>query len=135
MTTTEQTGAPEPSAAAAQVDIWSTSTIAAREQVAYWRETVCSAVFGISVETMPEQFSARITARNAGPLRFAMSESTAYQIARSQQQIDASPSDHYSIYLQLAGQTVSSMNDEIFTFNANDIGVYDGRQPFLSMHG
>src|ERR1044072_4454 len=103
-------------AAAAQVDILSTGTVAAREKVAYWREAVCSAVFGISVETMPEQFSARITARNAGPLRFAMSESTAYRIARSQQQIDASPSDHYSVYLQLSGQTVSSMNDEMFTF-------------------
>src|ERR1700742_496377 len=122
-------------ASAAQRDLLSSGTAAAREQVAYWRESVCSAVFGISVETMPEQFSARITARNAGPLRFAMSESNAYQIARSRQQIDASPSDHYSIYLQLAGQTVSSMNDEIFTFSANDIGIYDGRQPFRSMHG
>ena len=130
---TEQ--AAEAGAAAARVDIMSTGTVAAREKVAYWREAVCSAVFGISVETMPEQFSARITARNAGPLRFAMSESTAYQISRSPQQIEATPSDHYSIYLQLAGQTVSSMNDEIFTFNANDIGVYDGRQPFRSMHG
>src|ERR1044072_2567421 len=129
-----QTPAAEPSASA-HVDIVSSGTAAAREQVAYWREAVCGAVFGISVETMPEQFSARITARNAGPLRFAMSESTAYQIARSQRQIDASPSDHYSIYLQLAVQTVSSMNDEIYTFNANDIGVYDGRQPFRSMHG
>ena len=124
-----------PVASAARVDILSTGTVAAREKVAYWRESVCSAVFGISVETMPEQFSARITARNAGPLRFAMSESTAYQIARTQQQIDETQSDHYSIYVQLSGQTVSSMNDEVFTFNANDIGVYDGRQPFRSMHG
>ena len=37
----------------------------------------------------------------------------------AEQQIDASPSDHYSIYLRLAGQTVSSMNDAIFTFNAD----------------
>lgn len=132
---TEQTQTAEAPPAAAHVDILSTGTVAAREKVAYWREAVCSAVFGISVETTPEQFSARITARNAGPLRFAMSESTPYQIARSQRQIDASPSDHYSIYLQLSGQTVSSMNDEIFTFSANDIGVYDGRQPFRSMHG
>ena len=121
--------------ASARVDIWSTSTVAAREKVSYWREMVCNAVFGISVETMPEQFSARITARNAGPLRFAMSESNAYRIARSKADIDASASDHFSIYLQLAGQTVSSMNDEIYTFEANDIGIYDGRQPFRSMHG
>ena len=129
---TGQTPAADASASAAQVDILSTGTAAAREKVAYWREAVCGAVFGISVETMPEQFSARISSRNAGPLRFAMSESTAYQIARSQRQIDESPSDHYSIYLQLAGQTVSSMNDQIFTFNANDSGIYDGRQPFRS---
>src|ERR1044071_7062712 len=99
-------------ASAAQVDIWSTASASAREQVSYWRESVCSAVFGISVETMPEQFSARITSRTAGALRFAVSESNDYQIARSKQEIDANPSDHYSIYLQLSGQTVSSMNDE-----------------------
>jgi len=122
------------SASAVEVDIWSTASVAAREKVSYWRETVCSAVFGISVETMPEQFSARITARNAGPLRFAVSESTGYRIARSQHDIDATPSDHYSIYLQLSGQTVSSMNDETYTFNATDIGIYDGRQPFRAMH-
>ena len=92
-------------------------------------------MFGISVETMPEQFSARIMARTAGALRFAVSESNDYRIARSKREIDASPSDHYSVYLQLSGQTVSSMNDETFTFTANDIGIYDGRQPFRSMHG
>src|ERR1041385_6508157 len=101
---TEKMSGAEAAASAAQVDIWSTASVAAREQVSYWRESVCSAVFGISVETMPEQFSARITARNAGSLRFAMSESNPYRIARSQRDIDASPSDHYSIYLQLAGQ-------------------------------
>ena len=133
--TTSPTRASEPSACTAQVDIWSTGSVAAREKVSYWRETVCSAVFGISVETLPEQFSARITARTTPALRFAVSESNDYQIARSKQEIDANPSDHYSIYLQLSGQTVSSMNDETFTFNANDIGIYDGRQPFRAIHG
>jgi len=130
-----QMRAAETSASAAHVDIWSTGTVLAREKVSYWRESVCSAVFGISVETTPEQFSARITARNVGPLRFAISESTGYQIARNRRDIDARPSDHYSIYLQLGGKTVSSMNDETFTFDANDIGIYDGRQPFRAMHG
>jgi len=132
---TGQIPAAERSTSAAQVEIYSTGSVAAREKVSYWRETVCNAVFGISVETMPEQFSARITARNTDALRFAMSESNPYRIARSRQQIDAIPSDHYSIYLQLAGQTISSMNDETYTFDANEIGVYDGRQPFRSLHG
>src|SRR3954469_7431682 len=125
----------EAAACAAQVDIWSTAAVAARDQVSYWRDSVCSAVFGISVETIPEQFSARISARTTAALRFAVSESTRYQIARSKREIDASPSDHLSIYLQLSGQTVSSMNDETFTCEANDIGIYDGRQSFRAMHG
>ena len=132
---TGQTPGAQAAATAAQVDIWSTASVAAREQVSYWRESVCNAVFGISVETMPEQFSARIAARSAGALRFAVSESNDYRIARSKQEIDASPSDHTSIYLQLSGQTVSSMNDETYAFNANDIGIYDGRQPFRAVHG
>src|SRR5204863_7016796 len=115
---TAQMRATETSAAAAHIHIWSTGTVLAREKVSYVRESVCSAVFGISVETTPEQFSARITTRNVGPLRFAVSESTGYRIARSRRDIDSSPSDHYSIYLQMGGQTVSSIKHEAFTFNA-----------------
>ena len=51
-----------------------------------WREAVCRAVFGISIEAQPEQFTASISARSSGALRFAMSESTSYEIVRSRRE-------------------------------------------------
>src|SRR3954452_2447514 len=118
----------------AQVDIWSTDSIRAQERFSYWRDAVCNAVFGISIEAPPERFTARIMARSSGPLRFAKSESTGYRIARSRADIAKAPADHYSIYLQLSGQTISVMNDETTVFDANDIALYDGREPFHGMH-
>jgi AraC-like DNA-binding protein len=91
-------------------------------------------VFGISIEAPPEGFTARISARSAGPLRFAKSESTDYRIARSREDIAKAPADHYSIYLQMSGQTVSVANDHTTVLNANDVALYDGREPFHGMH-
>jgi AraC-like DNA-binding protein len=119
----------------ARVDIFSTDTARARERFSYWRDAVCSAVFGISIEAPPERFSARIAARSSGELRFAISESTGYDIVRSARDIASAPADHYSIYLQLGGQTVSRLGDEAIAFGAGDIGVYDGRVPFRATHG
>ena len=118
----------------AQVDIWSTDSIRAQERFSYWRDAVCNAVFGISIEAPPDRFTARIMARSSGPLRFAKSESTSYRIARSRQDIAKASADHYSIYLQLSGQTISVLNDETTVLNANDIAFYDGREPFHGLH-
>jgi AraC-like DNA-binding protein len=128
--------APAPASSAKTcVDIWSTDAVGARERFSYWRDAVCHAVFGISAEAPPDQFSACITARSSGPLRFARSESTRYWIARDRRDISAAPSDHYSIYLQLGGRTVASMGDQTFEFDAGDVGLLDGRQPFRAFHG
>ncbi len=86
-----------------QVDIWSTDAAGARERYSYWREAVCRAVFNISIEALPEPFSARITSRSCGPLRFSTSESTGYELIRSRRDIANAPSDHYTIFLQLSG--------------------------------
>jgi AraC family transcriptional activator of tynA and feaB len=114
----------------AQVHTWSTETAIARERFDYWRDAVTSAVFGIAIQAAPERFSARITGRTAGALRFAMSESTGYEIVRGRREIDSAAADHCSIYLQITGQAVSEMNGETVVFNPNDVGIYDGRQAF-----
>ena len=93
------------SSAAMRVDIWSTDAVGARERFSYWRDAICRSVFGISIEAPPERFSARIAARSAGPLRFAISESTGYDIVRSPRDIAREAADHYSVYLQLSGRT------------------------------
>ena len=123
-----------PSVANACVDIWSTDTMRARERFDYWRDAVCNAVFGISIEAPPERFKARIAARSSGPLRFAKSQSTDYHIVRSREDIARAPADHYSIYLQISGQTISVLREETITLNAGEIGFYDGREPFHGVH-
>jgi AraC-like DNA-binding protein len=118
----------------ADISTWSTADIHPRERFSYWREAVCSAVFGISIEASSEHFSACMTARSSGSFRFAKSESTGYHVVRNRRDIASAPSDHYSIYLQLSGQTVSMLDDETIAFSADDIGIYDGRQPFRAAH-
>src|SRR5436853_6613493 len=50
--------APSPSIQA-RVDTFSTDSVRAQERFSYWRDAVCSAVFGISIEAPPEGFTAR----------------------------------------------------------------------------
>lgn len=112
---------------------WSTDTINERECFSYWRDVVCDAIFNISPEAPPERFSARITARSSGPLRFATCESTSYEIVRTERDIAKAPADHYTIYLQLRGCTAMNQADESVVFRRNDIVISDGRQPFCAM--
>lgn len=114
----------------AKVDIWSTDNTQARERFSYWRDAVCRAVFNISIEATPERFSARITSRSSGPLRFATSESSPYQVVRTRRDIDTAPADHYSVFAQVKGQSVIHQCDDSFAFNLNDICISDGTQPF-----
>jgi AraC-like DNA-binding protein len=133
-TATDKQPAEPLASAKAQVDIWSTDGALARERFSYWRDAVTSAVFGISIEATPEHFSARIRGRTCGPFRFAISESTGYEITRGRREIESAPADHCSIYLQLSGQTHSQLNGESVTFMPNDMGIYDGRWPFRAAH-
>src|ERR1700751_3454011 len=126
----KQTGGPKGSLSAkAQVDIWSTDATRARERFSYWRDAVCHAIFNISIEAPPDRFSARVAARSAGPLRFAITESSGYQSIRTRRDIESAPSDHYSVFAQVRGQSVIHQCGESVTFNPSDICISDGRYP------
>jgi len=118
--------------APARANVWSTDPIGERERSAYWREVICKNVFNISVEAPPGAFSARITARASGPLRFAMVESSAYEFIRTRKDIEAGPADHYSICLQLAGTIVLHQCGESFALHPHEISISDGLQPFTT---
>jgi AraC-like DNA-binding protein len=113
-----------------QVDVWPTDAARAHERYSYWREALCQSVFKISIEAVPERFSARVAARGCGPLRFFRSEASGYRVVRSQRGIESAPTDHYSVYLQVSGQAVIEQGDETFTYHPNDISIVDGRYPF-----
>jgi len=114
----------------AKVDIWSTDAARARERFSYWRDAVCRAVFNISIEAAPDRFSARITSRSCGPLRFATSESSPYQVVRTRRDIDTAPADHYSVFAQVKGLSVIHQSGDSVSFNPNDICISDVTQPF-----
>ena len=112
---------------------WSTDSINERDRFAYWREMICNTLFSISPEAPSEQFSARLTVRNSGLLRFAKCESTSYEIIRTGRDISRAPADHYTIYLQLRGQTAMDQCSESATFGRNDVVISDCRRPFRAM--
>ena len=130
----QQERAGSPSLTKMQVDIWSTDSVKARERFDYWHDAVCRAVFGITIEAPPDRFAARIAARTSGSLRFAISQSTGYEIVRTARDIANEPADHYSVYLQLSGCTVSAGNDREISFGPNDMAIYDGRRAFRATH-
>ncbi len=109
---------------------WSTDTINERDRFSYWREMICSTLFSISPEAPSERFSACLTVRNSGPLRFATCQSTSYEIIRTARDISRAPADHYTIYLQLRGQTSIDQWNESATFRRNDVVISDCRRPF-----
>jgi AraC family transcriptional activator of tynA and feaB len=110
---------------------WSTAGVDARERFSYWREAVCQSIFNLAIEAPSGPFSARLTARSAGPVRIALGESTRYDAIRGKREVaNDDGSDHYSIYLQLRSETVISQGDQTFTFQPYDIGISALRYPF-----
>ena len=61
------------------------------------------------------------TQSTCGPARF--------WVTRTRRDIARARSDYLSIYLKLAGRTVSVGEDETITLEAGDIGLCDGREP------
>jgi AraC-like DNA-binding protein len=109
---------------------WSTDSIDERERFSFWREMVCRNVFNVSVQAPPKRFSASITARSHGAFRFAMCESTSYDVDRTQKDISNESTDHYLMYLQLRGHTHFTQASDSIEFGRNDIVITDGRRPY-----
>jgi AraC-like DNA-binding protein len=109
---------------------WSTDTIPERERFSFWREIICNTIFSISPEAPNDHFSARVRVRGSGPLRFAICQSTSYEIIRTQRDIDRAPADYYTIYLQLQGQTYIKQCDDSAALHRNDIVLSDCRRPY-----
>lgn len=112
------------------MNTWTTDTVNERERFSFWREMICNTLFSISPEAPGNRFSARLAIRTAGPLRFAMCESTRYEIIRTQRDIARAPADLYTIYLQRRGRTVINQCGETIEFHRNDIVLSDCRQPY-----
>jgi AraC-like DNA-binding protein len=109
---------------------WSTDTIPERERFPIWREIICNTLFSISPEAPSERFSARVRVRSSGSLRFAICQSTSYEIIRTQRDVNRAPADYYTVYLQLQGRTLINQCDESAALDCNDIVLSDCRRPY-----
>src|SRR5689334_16341244 len=98
------------------LQVWSTDECRDHDGVGYWREQVrvaTAGLFAISAEVELHPFSARAALRRSGSFSFLAAESTApLPVVRSRRDLDNAPFDHFSVYLQLAGRTVSFRGDE-----------------------
>jgi AraC-like DNA-binding protein len=118
--------------------IWSTDGVPSRERFSYWREVVCSAAagfFGTPTAAPPGEFSARATLRSCGPFRFLVGEAkTSYQLALTRRDAANMPSDHYGLFVQLSGETMSIRGEETTRLSAGEIGFCLGG-PYRGAHG
>jgi AraC family transcriptional activator of tynA and feaB len=111
---------------------WSTDAVQPRQRFSYWREAVCRSIFNLTIESPEGQFAARMTARSSGPLRIALSESTAYRLHRTKQDVDNAQGESYSVYLQLRSQAVIGQCEQTFMFQPGDIAISDLQHPFTA---
>jgi AraC-like DNA-binding protein len=109
---------------------WSTDSIPDRERFSFWREIICNTIFSISPEAPSEHFSARVRVRSFGSLRFAMCQSTSYEIIRTQRDVNRAPADYYTVYLQVQGWTHIHQCNDSAALDCNDIVVSDCRRPY-----
>lgn len=125
----------------AGIQVWSTDDTRGDDRVAYWRERVriaTAGLFDISADVELEPFSARASLRRSGPFSFMAAESTVpLPMIRSRRDIANGPQEHFSVYLQLDGRTVSFRGEEFIELHAGDIGFCDPRQrqPFRAEYG
>jgi AraC family transcriptional regulator, positive regulator of tynA and feaB len=130
----DQSGGPA-SRACQHVQILSTDNTPARERFAYWREGVRH-LFGVAADAPQNRdFSARAVVRSTGPFRFLVSESTGFHAAWSREYLTHAYSDHFSVYLQLGGQTIAARGEQTIQLNAGDIGFCDGRRQLRAWFG
>ena len=104
--------------------------IRADERFSYWREVVCHSVLNVSIETKPEKFSARITGRNFGDLRFVKFDCTGHELVRTTQQVERMPEDYYVFTLHRGGTSRFSQNGRTISLETNEIAIVDAQSPF-----
>jgi AraC-like DNA-binding protein len=111
-----QRDATGPGRGGAQVEVLSTDAVPSRERLSYWREVVCTPArgfYGTLTEAAPGEFSARAAVRSCGPFRLMVVEpKIPYQVVRTRQDLANAPWDHYSVFLQLRGKTISTREGE-----------------------
>jgi AraC-like DNA-binding protein len=112
------------------VDTWSTDAVPARERFSYWRDVVCQAVLNVSTESPPQGFSARMTRRSFGQLRFASFDCTGHEIVRTSRELSRSPEDCYVITLHRRGKSHFTQDGDTVSLEPNEIAVVDGQRPF-----
>jgi AraC family transcriptional regulator, positive regulator of tynA and feaB len=111
---------------------WSTDTVDRRERFSYWREFVCQSLFNVSAEAPPGDFTAQMKVRASGQHRFWTAGSSAYSFVRTARNIAHAPADHFTILLQVRGETAISHDDDRFVLRPNEVGAFNGRQPFTA---
>jgi AraC-like DNA-binding protein len=109
---------------------WSTDSIRESERFSFWREVICKSVLHVSTESAPEHFSARMTGRSFGKLRFASFNCTGHELVRTRQQVARMPEDYYVVTLHLHGRSQFSQGDEAVALEPNEIAIVDGMRPF-----
>jgi AraC-like DNA-binding protein len=110
---------------------WSTNTVRAPEQFAYWHDAVSQAVLNVAPRNpVGGQFSGDISCSEFDDLRFAAFASTPHEIIRTHAHISRSKGEHYLISMQRRGVSVMSQAGQTCELSPGNFGILDGMRPF-----
>jgi AraC-like DNA-binding protein len=115
---------------------FSTDDISPDERFAHWRELRAKTIFGVSIDLEKEQraqFQARCSALPVGGAVLVEMHASSYRVARTEQDIDRSPSDSLCIYQQLNGGGWFEAGGAEFIVSAGDIATSHSDLPYKTM--
>lgn len=110
---------------------WSTDGVSPAQRFAEWREACCQHVYALTPErSARDPFNGRLKRHYVGPLDVADIHCDGHLVQRRPQDIDASPSDTYYIYMQLHGRAWFEQRSRRQVVGPGDIVIADPNVAF-----
>lgn len=110
---------------------WSTASLPAGEQFAFWRDVVWQAFTPVSLAA-PEadSFASTVTVGRAGPLQVARIRSRPQAVSRTAPLVARSPGDVFFVNLPLSPGTSGCQGGRSARLEPGDFVMLDGSRPF-----
>lgn len=110
---------------------WSTASLPAGEQFAFWRDVVWQAFTPVSLAA-PETdgFASTVSVGRAGPLQVATIRSRPQAVSRTPSLVASSPGDVFFVNLPLSPGTGGCQDGRSAELEPGDFAVFDGSRPF-----
>lgn len=112
---------------------FSTDAVAAREQVAYWRDAICDVFMHLEVDaprTGPQGFEGRIVQHSTGSLDFSEVRVDSHSVLRTARQHHGSGDDSFFVMVQREGESWIEQDGRAGWLREGEFVLLDGSRAY-----